>query len=635
MLNVKDHWLCLIMGWSTKLVVCLAIGLPPLAAAQSIDETALRTLTDKFFVTYQKEDVNGLRLLWSVKSPELVTFTQQAQATFAASEKIEVKSISVRRVAIDGAKATVRVAVEMSAMDAKTGQPAEVFGKLNRTLRFVREDEGWKVWQYVASEEELASALVAAQTEGERHTLLTAEKELQTVELRKALIKQGERLQQQGEGLQSLTVYRLAQSLAEKSGDTEGLSIALRNVGNIQRMKGDNIQASEYYHQSLKLSEKLGDKTGAARTLHNIGLLYAEQGSIEQALEYYHKSLALREALGDKAGIVSTLNNIGTVSVDRRELSESLEHFQRVLVLREAVGDKRGIAATIGNIGEIYRLQGNYDQALEYLQKARTQFEMLGDKDFTAVSLSAIAKIYLLKGDYAQAAEFAERSVALATQSGRFEAFAGARNTAGNAYFALGQYEKARQAFVDVISKTESLRHQVAGDELARQRFFAIRLTPYYGMIALSIDRNQPGEALAYAERAKARALLDIMLSGRVKITKVMTAQEQEQEQRLENDLVSLNRQLSREKLLPQPDVARLSDLNARIAQARLKFEDFRTRLYAAHPELKVQRGEAPPVSLEEAGALLPGTKSALLEFVVTDDKSFLFVLTTRVLPIE
>src|SRR5262249_44758812 len=69
--------------------------------------------------------------------------------------------------------------------------------------------------------------------------------------------------------------------------------------------------------------------------------------------------------------------------------------------------------------------------------------------------------------------------------------------------------------------------------------------------------------------------------------------------------------------------------------------EAFQTSLYAAHPELKIQRGEAPPLRIEEANALVPNATTALLEFVVAQEKTYLFVLTksttaeVKVYPLE
>src|SRR6185503_15124531 len=48
----------------------------------------------------------------------------------------------------------------------------------------------------------------------------------------------------------------------------------------------------------------------------------------------------------------------------------------------------------------------------------------------------------------------------------------------------------------------------------------------------------------------------------------------------------------------------------------------------AAHPELRVKRGKSDPLKLEDASSLLPDEHSALLEYVVTEDKTFLFVVS-------
>src|SRR6185369_131651 len=57
----------------------------------------------------------------------------------------------------------------------------------------------------------------------------------------------------------------------------------------------------------------------------------------------------------------------------------------------------------------------------------------------------------------------------------------------------------------------------------------------------------------------------------------------------------------------------------------------------AAHPELKIQRGEAPTLTLDEAAKLLPDNRTALLEYVAGDENSYLFVITktaTRAQPL-
>src|SRR5262249_864153 len=134
--------------------------------------------------------------------------------------------------------------------------------------------------------------------------------------------------------------------------------------------------------------------------------------------------------------------------------------------------------------------------------------------------------------------------------------------------------------------------------------------------------QDKKEEALAYAERAKARALLDVLQSGKVNVTKAMTAEEQEREQKLRSDMNSLNAQYARASQDGKKKIAGLLD------RAKLGYEDYMVELYAAHPELKAQRGEAPPLTLAQAGELLPDDRTALLNFIVAKHKTLLFAIT-------
>jgi CHAT domain-containing protein len=172
------------------------------------------------------------------------------------------------------------------------------------------------------------------------------------------------------------------------------------------------------------------------------------------------------------------------------------------------------------------------------------------------------------------------------------------------------------------------MRGQVAGSEQEQQRFFEDKLSPYHAMVDLLVAQNSPTEALTFAERAKARTLLDLLYAGRVNIVKAMTSREQEQERRLRAEIISLNTQVTRAGRQDKPDQARLSELKSLREKARLNYEAFQTSLYAAHPELKVKRGEAPIIKAQELAALLPDAESALLEYVIAGDAVYLFVVT-------
>ena len=472
----------------------------------------------------------------------------------------------------------------------------------------------------------------------------------------------------QGNYALALEYHRKSLKLREEVGDKTTLASTLLNIANIFYFQGDYDPALRNYRSALEQFELAGDKVRSGVALNNIGSVYLDRGNYAEALQYFQKSMALREAAGHKEGLVSTLDNIGNTYFYQGNYRLALKHYQEGLTLAEELGDKGRAALLLHRIGGVHRAQGDYNLALEFYGKSRTQREALGEKAGVAETLNEIGNVYRLQnklglaleysrkslalheklggksgmaealrnlalvqhslGEHAPAVETSARAAAIARQIGARETLWNALTTRGRAYRALDRTAEARQSFEEAITTIEEMRGEVAGGEQEQQRSFEKKISPYQAMVELLVAQNEPGPALAYAERAKARVLLDVLRSGRVDITKAMTQPEREQEGRLRNDLVSCNAQLSREKQRERPDETRVADFSARLQKARLDYEAFVEGLYAAHPQLKSQRAEMKPVSLDETSALLSDATSALLEYVVSEEATYLFVLT-------
>jgi CHAT domain-containing protein len=150
----------------------------------------------------------------------------------------------------------------------------------------------------------------------------------------------------------------------------------------------------------------------------------------------------------------------------------------------------------------------------------------------------------------------------------------------------------------------------------------------HHGLLNVLVKENRPADALMLAERAKARALLDILQQGRVTVQKAMTVKEQNEERQLKSQLTQLNKQLARVKQSDKQDAAQVTEAESQLEKARLNYEGFQNALYASHPELKTQRGEAPIINVQELAGLLPNSSSVLLEYVVSDEQTYLFAIT-------
>lgn len=633
---------------------------------QSSSESDLRAVIGKYLSLYAAKDVEGLMKFWSDKSPDHAKLKESLTQKFAV-EAYTISEPSLSGIKSEGDRASLRATFTLTTTDLKNLQKREQ--KTSWNVELVREDGQWKLGRVAPAENDLAQSLVGATTDAERSNLLEAEKDLFAPPLVRALINLGTEQYRKGNFALAVEYNKQAISVGERVNDREGvarannnigilhfvqgdypqaterfqenlavnealndkpkIANALNNIGNVYYETGNNVRALAYYQKSLAIREAVGDKEGASFALGSIGNIYLIQGNHAQALEYFQKSLAISESLDDKPTIAVTLDNIGFTYGSDDDYELALQYLQKSLTLREAIGEtKEGVARTLNNIGNAHYHHGNYTAAVEYYDKSLALRTAIGDKGGIATTLSNLARVNIKKGHYAEGLDFAERATTLARQIGDGDVIWRSRVSAGNAYRAMKQPMQAIQAYEDAVASIEMLRANIAGGGGEQQRFFESKLSPYYAMVDLLITQNKAAEALTFAERAKARVLLGVLQSGHINITKAMTTEEQLREHNLEKELISINNQISRESASQRSDPARDAELHLQQGKARLRLEDFKSQLYAAHPELRAQRGEAQPLRLEETAGLLSGPDCALLEYVVTDDRTYLFVVT-------
>lgn len=418
----------------------------------------------------------------------------------------------------------------------------------------------------------------------------------------------------------------LLQQTPQPPGVQYSLAQTYNNLGILHSERGDYVQALRHFEKARALSEVAN--RGVENLLLSIGQVYEKQGNPELAIEYYQKDLAVNRARDSKPAIAQSLINIGQFHLNQKAYEEALSSFQQALQVSEEIGHKDLCSKAHNLIGAVHLSRKNYAEALKRFGQSLALREEIGDREGIADTSHFLSLVYLEQNDLRQAAELVARAANLAEQIGKPELSWRISTTAGRIHLALNQPDKAQIAWQQAVETIESLRDKVAGEESQSQTFFENKTAPYLALTELLFAQSKPEAALDYAERAKGRALLDVLQSGKRNPAKAMTAAEQGQERKLRNEIVSLNAQLYREQTQAQPNQSRAAGLTAQLNKARLDYEASRTRLYAAHPELKVHRGEARTLSLADAAELLPDQKTALLEYVLTPERGFLFVLT-------
>lgn len=407
-----------------------------------------------------------------------------------------------------------------------------------------------------------------------------------------------------------------------------GIAATSLNLGNLHLYQGDLGEAMKAYLNALDIYGNLGDKPNYIKGLINVGVVHNRQGQYEQAVEVLERSLRFSREIGDKDGIASSLNNLGLLYVRAGQQQKAHDAFQESRKLAEGLGDKHAIARAMANLTSLLTLQEQYSEAHTMARQTRELYASIGDRIGESVALKTHGDVYFAEKEYGRAIEAYNQSASVARELGYQEYVYSARAEAGRAYRALGEMKQAHSAFEEAIAIAEQMRRHAAGNEQDRQGAFERKASVYADMAELLSAEQKAGEALQFAEQAKARVLVDILQTGRTKASRSMSPQELAHEQGLLKELASINLLLLRERQNQSPKQERLTELESRHAKARVALDEFRTRLFATHPELKVQRGETPQLSISELHALLPDAATAFLEYVYVEEKVLLFVGT-------
>ena len=662
---------------ASLLILSLSLVIPALAQSNSLttthvrtsaaEEESLRTLTAQYGRALVAGDLEAVQKFWNPQSPNLPAQLRTYKNVFA-NARLEFISPEVTQLAISGDKAVSQLTVDERRLDKKTDAVLLTFDPLRgacRSFEWIKTSAGWQIEREFLVQDELAVRLEATRSAQERDEILEKEKRfvnntllgalglkalrhstraeydtaLRYVDLQRIVAERiGDRVGVAGAWLNTAIVrktqdeHELALDAAQKAlalyeslGLKRGIAITQENLSDLYRALGNHRRAFDFAQKSLRLSEEGNCRKGIMIALHDLAIIYGHQNNAEQAFAHLERALSLAQELGDAVMIGMVRHDMALQYERFGNLGRALEIYQQLLKQTETFGDKGGAAMIRDQIGRIFTEQGRYEEALTYHREALAGLEAANKKGATVITLNNMSAVYLLQENYAEALSTSQRSLPLARETQRKTDIFVALTNLGYSQLGLNRLADAQQSFSEAVSIIESLRTQAAGGVEERQRYFEAGMQAHHGLLSVLVQQKQTQQALNLAERAKARALLDILQQGRVRVDKTMTAKEQEEEQRLKSQLTQLNKQLAR---LTPSDGARVAEVETELEKARLDYEAFQNSVYAAHPELKTQRGEAPIINARELASLLPDAASVLLEYVVTDEKTYLFAVT-------
>ncbi len=369
-----------------------------------------------------------------------------------------------------------------------------------RTLNFLGH-VNFKKAEYAKAKEAYVRALEVAETTGDLRRASLVHEDL------------GDLDQEQGSYADALVHYEAALRAREELGDRRGEAYVLHLVGRCYMLQGANREAVAWFERGLARAREIGDEPGRALALYHTGIALARQGDARGALARYRQALAIKERLADRRQQAWILARMGDANASLEAWNGALSCYRRALVIWRAIQDPRGIATGLDKSGLAGFRLGRYEEAIAALEEAAAILET-GQRAFLAATLVLAGQVEAARGDSARALAYGERAIALARANGNEQVLWTVAYRRGAIERALGRREEALASWRESLETVERLRSRLVASDEARTGFLEEKQAVYADTIDLLMEVGRVEEALELAERARARAFLDL-LGGR------------------------------------------------------------------------------------------------------------------------
>jgi CHAT domain-containing protein/Tfp pilus assembly protein PilF len=421
----------------------------------------------------------------------------------------------------------------------------------------------------------------------------------------------------------ALALYQRALDLSREQGNGRNVAMALNNIGVVLSNRGDHRRALDHFQRSLAGTAE--DDPFRADIFANIGDLFQAQGSYGLAADHYRRALETHQR-ASPGEVPYDQAELGLLALIEGRLDEAERWFREAFAGAEKAEDASVAGDVLAHLGALALARGQPQQAHALYTDSRARAEATGDPEMQCSAATGQARAALATSHAAEAAEAARHAADLAERLDSPRLLWPALSALGHAQLSLGRDDEARRAFEGAVAAIEDWRQRVVGGEEQRQAFLEDKLEPYHALLDLLAASGRFPEALACAERARARTLSDVLEGGRVRLAARLGEAERGEERALERQLLQQHaRRAAAGQARGAPAEIRAHD--DAIQEARRALAAFQVRAYAARPELGLARGAAPPVSLADVAPLIDARTAALV-YAVTPARVHLFVLT-------
>ena len=417
--------------------------------------------------------------------------------------------------------------------------------------------------------------------------------------------------------------------VAGRIGDVEMTAYAVMMLGNAYFLQGDYLRALHKYNEALKRARDIGDKGREVQCLNNVAAVYAMSANFPKALQYFKVTLTMAIKAGRKESEVQALTNIANIYKDQGKHREALRYYQEALESAEKNTLMPEVSVALANMAQVYEKRADYDQAVQYQNRALKIAIEIEDKSLQGFILRNLGTLNQDLGNDSVAIDylFQAREIGIETKDVQviWESQAGL----GLCYEKQGNLQEAITHYMNAIAVYDSVRKGLDIESL-RNNFLEDKYEAYPSIVQLLAEDGKFSDAFAYAEKYKAKTILDIVSQRQDVFSELLSDTLQARLQQITSQHESAHKELSLEVSRFAQNKAKLVSLEQKITDLELKratiMADLRRR-HRAYYQLT-----SPEILELEALQQILSDEQAVIEYILGPEKMSVFVITSDTL---
>ncbi|MEM1394847.1 MAG: CHAT domain-containing tetratricopeptide repeat protein, partial [Cyanobacteria bacterium P01_H01_bin.150] len=467
----------------------------------------------------------------------------------------------------------------------------------------------------------------------------------------------------------AIAAYNAALEVCTRKDFPQNWADTQNNLGNayFYRIKGDkadNIdKAIAFLEAALEVYTRNELPQNRADTQNNLGFAYTNRikgdkaDNIEKAIAFLEAALEVYTRYDFPQDWANTHNNLGAAYFYRIK-GDKEDNFEKAIAAYNAALEvytrydfPQDWAKTQNNFGNAYtiRIKGDKEDNIEKAIAAYnaalevyTRYDFPQDWADTQNNLGA-AYFYRIKGDkednIKKAITFLKAALEIRTPTALpIECLTTAGNL-GNLLFEIERWQESINAYDKAIQAVE-LSRSWATDNTRRQEILENAINVYINIVQACINNEQPEKAIEYAERSKARNLVELVYDSQLEPKGNIP-----QKQQLINEFKLLRRQIkdeqrflnsqakglntNKDEYQRQAENEQLEESRQRLEQLQQQLDELlETKIQPYDPSFSLTQ-KVEPIQFNKIQSLLD-KNTAIIEWYLTKDKITAFLITPK-----